>query len=115
MLIFFDVILIYNSSWSKHLQHVRLVLEALRAHDIHLKRSKCSSGEPSIAYLGHVISANSVTMDTVKVDVVLSWPEPCSPQVCVAPETSRLLLQVHLGLRTIVVPMTQLLCKDAFA
>ena len=74
----FDDILIYNSSWSEHLQHVRLVLDALRAHDLHLKRFKCSFGSRSVVYIGHVISAEGVVMDTAKVEAVASWPEPHS-------------------------------------
>lgn len=42
VLVFFNNTLIYNFSWSEHLQHVRLVFEALGAHDPHLKRSKCT-------------------------------------------------------------------------
>jgi hypothetical protein len=29
VLVFFDDILVYSSSWTEHLQHIRLVLEAL--------------------------------------------------------------------------------------
>jgi len=76
VLVFFDDILIYSSSWSEHLQHVRLVFDALRTHELHLKRSKCSFGSSSVAYLGHVISAGGVAMDSAKVEVVASWPEP---------------------------------------
>ena len=75
VLVFFDDILIYSSSWSEHLC-VRLVLDTLRAHDLHLKRSKCSFGSSSVAYLGHVISAGGVAMDSAKVEAVTSWPEP---------------------------------------
>jgi hypothetical protein len=32
ILVFFDNILVYNNSWSKHLQHVRLILTALKEH-----------------------------------------------------------------------------------
>jgi transposase InsO family protein len=49
VLVFFDDILIYSTSWSEHLQHVGLVFTALRAHDLFLKRSKCSFGTPSVA------------------------------------------------------------------
>jgi hypothetical protein len=83
VLVFFDDILIYSTSWSEHLQHVGLVFTALRAHSLFLKRSKCSFGTPSIAYLGHVISADGVTMDSDKVAMVASWPLPRSPRgVC---------------------------------
>lgn len=54
VLVFFDDILIYNRSWTEHLQHVRAILLALRHHGLILKRSKRSFGEQHIHYLGHV-------------------------------------------------------------
>ena len=75
-LVFFDDILIYSPSWTTHLQHVKAVLLALRAHQLRLKRSKCSFAESSVAYLGHVISAEGVAMDVSKVDAVKTWPQP---------------------------------------
>ncbi|XP_066320654.1 uncharacterized protein [Miscanthus floridulus] len=78
VLVSFDDILIYSSSWAKHLQHVNIVLHALRAHNLHLKRSKCSFGAASVAYLGHVISKDGVAMDVDKVAAVHAWPTPCS-------------------------------------
>jgi len=98
------------------LQHVRLVFNALRAHDLHLKRSKCSFGSSSVAYLGHVISAGGVAMDSAKVEVVASWPEPRSARG----------VRGFLGLAgyyrkfirdfgTIAAPLTRLLRKEAFA
>ncbi|EMS67843.1 2,3-bisphosphoglycerate-independent phosphoglycerate mutase [Triticum urartu] len=58
VLVFFDDILIYSATWDEHLQHVAIVFNELRAHHLHLKRSKCSFGTPTVAYLGHVISAD---------------------------------------------------------
>ena len=78
VLVFFDDILIYSSSWAEHLQHVNIVLNALRAHHLHLKRSKCSFGATSVAYLGHVISEGGITMDADKVAAVAAWPTPRS-------------------------------------
>jgi hypothetical protein len=36
VLVFFNDILIYSSSWVEHLQHANIVLDALRAHHLHL-------------------------------------------------------------------------------
>jgi hypothetical protein len=115
VLVFFDDILIYSSSWSDHLRHVKLVLEAMRTHQLYLKRSKCSFGEESMAYLGHVISAEGVAMDSDKVLAVVDWP---------APRTVRA-VRGFLGLAgyyrkfikgfvTIAAPLTALLKKDEF-
>ena len=70
VLVFFDDILIYSLSWSEHLQHLRLVLDALRAHRLHLKCYKCSFGAASVAYLVHIISDGGVAMDADKVAAV---------------------------------------------
>ena len=116
VLVFFDDILIYSSSWAEHLQHVGIVLNALRAHRLHLKRSKCSFGASSVAYLGHVISAEGVAMDADKVAAVASWPTPRSARA----------LRGFLGLAgyyrkfirdfgIIAAPLTRLLRRDAFA
>jgi hypothetical protein len=32
----------------------------------------------SVAYLGHVISAKGVTMDSEKIQAVVTWPQPRS-------------------------------------
>jgi hypothetical protein len=63
VLVFFDDILIYSSSWSEHLRHVRLVLAKLQEHHLFMKRSKCEFRARSVAYLGHVVSADDVAMD----------------------------------------------------
>ena len=78
VLVFFDDILIYSSSWAEHLQHVGVILNTLCAHRLHLKRSKCSFGASSVAYLGHVISAEGVAMDADKNAAVASWAVPRS-------------------------------------
>jgi hypothetical protein len=108
--------LIYSSSWAEHLQHVGIVLNALRTHRLHLKRSKCSFGASSVAYLGHVISTEGVAMDADKVAAVASWPTPRLARA----------LRGFLGLAgychkfihdfgIIAAPLMRLLRRDAFA
>ncbi|KAF0924558.1 hypothetical protein E2562_010197 [Oryza meyeriana var. granulata] len=77
--------------------------------------SKCSFGALSVAYLGHVISADGVAMDSDKVAAVASWPLPRSPRG----------VRGFLGLAgyyrkfirdfgSIAAPLTRLLRKEAF-
>ncbi|XP_040249281.1 uncharacterized protein [Aegilops tauschii subsp. strangulata] len=41
VLVFFDDILIFSKSYKEHLEHVALVMEALRKHQLYAKLSKC--------------------------------------------------------------------------
>jgi hypothetical protein len=115
VLVFFDDILIYSSSWVEHLQYVKLVFEQMRLHRLSIKKSKCIFGGTSVTYLGHVISANGVAMDPGKVEAVLAWPTP---------KTLRA-LRGFLGLTgyyrkficqygDVARPLTALLKRDAF-
>jgi hypothetical protein len=76
VLVFFDDILIYTSSWEEHVQQVQRVFQLLRTNSLFIKKSKCFFGEPSVAYLGHIISAAGVAMDPDKVAAVEAWPRP---------------------------------------
>jgi hypothetical protein len=64
VLVFFNDILIYWTSWVEHLSHFRLVLSKFHEHQLYVKKSKCAFGARSVAYLGHDISTASVTIDT---------------------------------------------------
>ena len=70
VLVFFDDILIYSTLCTKHLQHIHAVLDVLRVHHLHIKRSKCTFAAPSVQYLGHVISTAGVAMDSAKVEAM---------------------------------------------
>jgi hypothetical protein len=74
VLVFFDDILVFSISWSGHLQHVKQVFQALQEHNFVLKQSKCSFGQESVAYLGHIISAAGVAMDPEKIVAMDAWP-----------------------------------------
>jgi hypothetical protein len=115
VLVFFDDILIFNNSWTEHLQHVRAVLQRLRDHKLAVKRSNCTFGTESVAYLGHVITAQGVAMDADKVAAVQAWRSPCSVRA----------IRIFLGLTSyyrkfiqsygeIAAPLTNLLKREAF-
>jgi hypothetical protein len=60
------------------LNHLRQVLDQLRAHQFYLKSSKCSFAQTQIEYWGHVISQEGVSTDPSKTDAMLKWPKPTS-------------------------------------
>lgn len=76
VLIFFDDILIYNSTVESHLEHMKLVFGILQKNQLLAKRSKCSFRQSSIRFLGHIISHEGVNPDPNKIKAVMDWPIP---------------------------------------
>jgi hypothetical protein len=76
VLVFFDDILVYNSNWAQHMEHVKVVLEILMKQQLYIKRSKCIFGQQEFQYLGHVISPKGVRVDPEKVEAIKKWPKP---------------------------------------
>ena len=75
-LVFFDDILIYSTSLSEHVQHLKAVLVVLRQHKLFAKMSKCTFGQTEIEFLGHVISKDVVATDLAKLQIIQKWPSP---------------------------------------
>ena len=76
ILVFFDDILIYSSTWVEHLKHVRIAFSILRAHHLAVKKEKCQFRQTQIKYLGHIISQNGVKVDPEKIKAMMEWPKP---------------------------------------
>ncbi|KAI5316982.1 hypothetical protein L3X38_036689 [Prunus dulcis] len=63
ILVFFDDILIYSSTWEQHFEHIKIALSILRANKLLVKEEKCAFGQEEVKYLGHVISNKGVAVD----------------------------------------------------
>ncbi|KAG1928799.1 hypothetical protein F2P79_023363 [Pimephales promelas] len=85
--VYLDDILIFSPSLQVHVQHVRRVLQRLLENRLFVKAEKCSFHVPSVTFLGSVISAEGISMDSSKVQAVVDWPVP----------DSRVALQRFLG------------------
>ena len=73
VVVFVDDILIYSHSEEEHEDHLRVVLKPLRDHQLYTKFNKCKFWLTGVGFLGHVVSALSVSVDPEKVEVVMSW------------------------------------------
>ena len=56
VVVFINDILIYSKTCEDHEQHLRLVLQILKEHQLYAKFSKCEFWLEKISFLGHVIS-----------------------------------------------------------
>ncbi|XP_061359120.1 uncharacterized protein LOC133303256 [Gastrolobium bilobum] len=62
----------------EHISHLNQVLHILWIHTLFAKLSKCLFAQPSIQFLGHIISGNGVAPDPSKSKAILEWPIPTS-------------------------------------
>ena len=76
MLVFFDDILIYNTSWKDCFQHVERVLKILEEKLLYEKISKCFFREQEVEYLGHIIFHEGVKVDPYKIKSIKEWKIP---------------------------------------
>src|SRR5438105_4927440 len=73
---FIDDILIFSKTEEEHEEHLRLVLQKLRDHQLYAKLSKCEFWLREVSFLGHVISEGGISVDPGKVKEVLNWKTP---------------------------------------
>jgi hypothetical protein len=78
VVVFIDYILVYSRNEEEHEGDLRLALPKLRGHKLYAKLSKCEFWLKQVAFLGHVISKGGISVDSSKVQDVLSWKAPMS-------------------------------------
>ena len=113
VIIFIDDILVYSGSLEEHSEHLRIVLQTLRERQLYAKLSKCQSWLDRVAFLGHVISVEGVSVDPKKIESVVNW----NPLKNVSEVRSFLSLAGYYrkfveGFSKIAAPLTNLTRKD---
>ena len=103
----------YSGSLKKHSEHLRIVLQTLRERKLYAKLSKCHFWLNRVAFLGHVISVEGVSVDSQKIEAVVNW----KPLKNVSEVRSFLGLAGYYrkfveGLSKIAAPLTKLTRKD---
>src|SRR3954466_2042155 len=76
VVVFIDDILVFSKNEEEHKEHLRLVLEKLREHQLYAKFSKCEFWLKEVGFLGHVISGEGIAVDPTKVETVTKWEAP---------------------------------------
>jgi hypothetical protein len=76
VIVFLDDILIYSKTEEEHEQHLRMVLQVLREHQLYAKLSKCTFYQKQIHYLGHIVSEDGIAVDPEKIEAIKGWPTP---------------------------------------
>jgi hypothetical protein len=68
--------LIYSQSEEEHTDHLRMVLQKLREHQLYAKLSKCEFWIDEVLFLGHIINKVGLAVDPKKVADILNWKAP---------------------------------------
>ena len=72
-MVFVDDVLICSQSEEEHEDHLRIVLQALRDHQLYDKFLKCEFWLIEVKFLRHVVSVLGVLVNLEKVEAVMSW------------------------------------------
>ncbi|KAA3469563.1 RNA-directed DNA polymerase-like protein [Gossypium australe] len=76
VIVFIDNILIYSRDKSKHVEHLRIMLQTLRDKQLYAKFSKCEYWLREVKFLGHIVSAESIGVNPSKILAVVDWKPP---------------------------------------
>jgi hypothetical protein len=76
VVVFIDDILIYSQSEEEHVEHLKMVLQRLREHQLYAKLSKYEFWIHEVLFLGHIINQDGLAVDPKKVADILNWKAP---------------------------------------
>ena len=112
VVVFIDDILVYSRDELEYEQHLKIVLQTLREKKLYAKLSQCDFWLKEVSFLGHIVSAEIIRVDTAKIEAVVNWKPPRSVTkvrsfLCLA----RYYRRFVKGFYVITSPLTKLLRK----
>ena len=76
VLVYLDDLIVFGRTLEEHEERLLKVLDRLAEVGLKISVDKCQFCLPKVKYLGHIVSADGVSPDPVKVEVVTDWPQP---------------------------------------
>ena len=73
---FIDDIIVFSDTWSLHIEHLEIVLDALRSAGVTTKPSKCYLAFSQLEFLAHIVGNGEVRPTTEKVEAIKKIPIP---------------------------------------
>ena len=74
---YLDDIMIFSPTLEEHLEHICVIFDRLRQHNLKLKLKKCSFLKSETHYLGFVISEEGIKQDQKKVEAIFCFCFDC--------------------------------------
>jgi hypothetical protein len=72
VVVFIDDILIYSQSEEEHVDHLKMVLQRLREHQLYAKLSKREFWIDEVMFLAHIINKDGLVVDPKKVADIMN-------------------------------------------
>ncbi|CAB4033072.1 Hypothetical predicted protein [Paramuricea clavata] len=73
---YLDDMIVFSKSFDEHIEHLRKVLQRLKAHDVKLKPKKCTIFKREVVFLGRIVSEEGYKLDPSTVAPILRMKEP---------------------------------------
>ncbi|KAL2237814.1 UNVERIFIED_CONTAM: RNA-directed DNA polymerase [Sesamum indicum] len=73
VVVYLNVIVVYNGTLAEHIDHLWQVLTRLHEHELYAKVSKCSFAWETISFLRHIVERGRIRMDPKKVQAIEEW------------------------------------------
>ena len=76
VIVFIDNILVYSKNECGYIDHLRVVLQILKEHQLLAKYSKCEFWLRSVRFLGHIIASVGFEVNQRKTKLMKNWSRP---------------------------------------
>ena len=76
LLLYLDDICIFAANVYEMLDQIEMVFKRLKDFKLKIKPKKCHFFQCSVVFLGYVLSVDSISANTEKVEKVQNWPVP---------------------------------------
>ncbi|KAA3484197.1 DNA/RNA polymerases superfamily protein [Gossypium australe] len=107
VVVFIDDILVYFGDENEHAEHLRIVLQTLCEKQLY------PNSVNEVGFLGHIVSAEGIRVDTRKISVIVDWKPPKNvSEVRNSLGLARYYWKFVKGFFMIASPVTHLLQKD---
>jgi hypothetical protein len=70
VVVYFDVILVYNRIFYDQVEHHRAIFETLRDVKLNEKLEKCHFYQESVVFIGYIISSSGIKVDEEKIKAI---------------------------------------------
>jgi hypothetical protein len=74
VVVYFDDILIFSKFIDEHIDHLRVVFNALRDAHLFGNLEECTFCMDPISFVGYVVTLQGIEVDHAKVQAIHGWP-----------------------------------------